>query len=232
MYSDNVHIAAASYIYRRRGTEQEMTTATINANASAYRGFTWEVRGGDLYVQADHEGALTYALATGREWNPALVAMDEAALRRQIDEMHADAGSGRVFDGVPQKLADGSWGVKIFRQKAEVLDALPAAVKVTAKSGKSWTAVIAEALPGEGAPCYVRTVRVDSAEAGPKPAPKAKAKAAGSGLATDRQRAFIEDLLEQPGDYDMLLSDIRRELASKRLTSRRASELIKILQDG
>ena len=204
-----------------------MTTAT-----NAYRGFTWEVRGGDLYVQADHEGALAYALAAGREWNPALCAMDEAALRRQIDEIHADSGAGRVFEGVPQKLADGTWGVKIFRQKSEVQDALPAAVRVTAKSGKSWTAVIAEALPGEGAPCYVRTIRVDSAEAEPRPAPKAKAKAAGAGLATDRQRAFIEDLLEQPGDYDMLLSDIRRELASKRLTSRRASELIKILKDG
>ena len=205
-----------------------MTTAT----ESAYRGFTWEVRGGDLYVQADHEGALAYALATGREWNPALVAMDEAALRRQIDEMHEDSGSGAVFDGAPQKFRDGTWGVKIMRTAEAVREALPAAVKVRAKSGKEWTAVIGEVMPGHGAPAYVRTVRVDSAEAGPKPAPKAKAKAAGAGLATDRQRAFIEDLLEQPGDYDMLLSDIRRELASKRLTSRRASELIKILQDG
>lgn len=200
--------------------------------ANAYRGFTWEVRGQDLYVQADHEGALAYALAAGQEWNPALCAMDEAALRQQIDDIHADAGAGRVFEGVPQKLADSSWGVKIFRQRAEVRDALPAAVKVTAKSGKSWTAAISEVLPGEGAPCYVRTIRVDSAEAGPKPAPKAKAKAAGGGLATDRQRTFILDLLEQPGDYDIRLADIRRELASKRLTSRRASELIKILQDA
>ena len=157
-----------------------MTTATVTATATAYRGFTWEVRGGDLYVQADHEGALAYALATGREWNPALVAMDEAALRRQIDEMHEDSGSGAVFDGAPQKFRDGTWGVKIMRTAEAVREALPAAVKVRAKSGKEWTAVIGEVMPGHGAPAYVRTVRITEEAAAPKPAapPKAKAKAA------------------------------------------------------
>ena len=204
-----------------------MTTAT------AYRGFTWTRRGdgGDLLVEAGAEGALAYALATGQTWNPALVSVAEDDLRRQIDEMHADSGGGAVFDGAPQKFADGSWGVKIMRTADAVRDALPAAVKVKAKSGKGWTAVISEVMPGHGAPAYVRTVRVTEAEAAPQPAPKAKGKAAGGGLATDRQRTFILDLLEQPGDYDMRVADFRRELASKSLTRQRASELIRMLKD-
>lgn len=153
------------------------------ATATAYRGFTWTRRGdgGDLLVEADAEGALAYALATGKTWNPALVSVAEDDLRRQIDEMHADSGDGAVFDGTPQKFRDGTWGVKIMRTGDAVREALPAAVKVRAKSGKEWTAVIGEVMPGHGAPAYVRAVRVMEEEAAPKPAaPQAKAKAGAS----------------------------------------------------
>ena len=159
-------------------------TDTATAIATAYRGFTWTRHGdgGDLLVEAGAEGSLAYALATGRAWNPALVSVAEDDLRRQIDEMHEDSGSGVVFDGAPQKLQDGTWGVKIMRTADAVREALPAAVKVRAKSGKEWTAVIGEVMPGHGAPAYVRTVRITEEAVAPKPtaSPKAKAKAAAS----------------------------------------------------